>query len=74
MGAAAGSMGGALYHKNLGLSDADKQQLDKHLQNGGAALVVMADEDERGGGVVVDEAGNPINFIPVFYTGNLKEV
>ena len=37
---------GAFFHKNLGLSDEDNQKMEKHLQDGGAALVVMADEDE----------------------------
>ena len=49
-GALAGAVGGAvlgsLFHKNLGLGDDDKARLEKHLQGGGAALVVMADEDE----------------------------
>lgn len=51
-GAAAGAVGGAvagsLFHKNLGLTDADKERLEQYLQNGGAAVVVMADEDEVG--------------------------
>ena len=49
-GAAAGVVGGAvagsLFHKNLGLTDADKERLEQHLQNGGAAVVVMADDHE----------------------------
>jgi len=45
-GAATGALGGALFHKSLGLSDADKKRLDDHLQKGGAALVAMADDDE----------------------------
>lgn len=49
-GAVAGTAGGAvlgsLFHKNLGLSNDDKKRLEEHLQNGGAALVVMADENE----------------------------
>ena len=51
-GAAAGAVGGAvagsLFHKNLGLTDDDKARLEQYLQNGGAAVVVMADEDEVG--------------------------
>jgi uncharacterized membrane protein len=46
VGAAGGAIAGALFHKNLGLSDDDKARLEQHLQSGGAALVVMADEDE----------------------------
>lgn len=49
-GAAAGAIGGAvagsLFHKSLGLSDADRDRLEQYLQGGGAAVVVMADEDE----------------------------
>ena len=45
-GAASGAVLGAFFHKSLGLSDDDNQKLEKHLQDGGAALVVMADEDE----------------------------
>ena len=49
-GAAAGVVGGAvlgaLFHKSLGLTDADKERLELHLQDGGAALVIMADEHE----------------------------
>ena len=49
-GAAAGLVGGtvmgALFHKSLGLTDADKERLELYLQDGGAALVVMADEHE----------------------------
>ncbi len=46
VGAAAGAATGALFHKNLGLTDQDKVRLDEHLQKGGAALVVMADDFE----------------------------
>ena len=45
-GAAGGAILGSFFHKGLGLSDADKQRLDKHLQDGGAALVAMCDADE----------------------------
>lgn len=45
-GAVGGGVLGAFFHKNLGLSDDDKARLESHLQAGGAALVVMADEDE----------------------------
>jgi uncharacterized membrane protein len=45
-GVAGGTLLGSLFHKHLGLSDADKARLEEHLQKGGAALVVMADEDE----------------------------
>ena len=45
-GVAGGAVAGALFHKSLGLSDDDKDRLEEHLQQGGAAVVVMADEDE----------------------------
>jgi len=45
-GSASGAVLGALFHKSLGLSDADKARLEQHLQSAGAALVVMADEHE----------------------------
>ncbi len=44
MGLGAGT--GALFHKRVGLSDADQAKLTKHLHDGGAALAVMADDDE----------------------------
>jgi uncharacterized membrane protein len=45
-GAAGGAVMGAMFHKSLGLTDADKKRLEQHLQDGGAALIVMADEKE----------------------------
>jgi uncharacterized membrane protein len=45
-GVAGGAVLGAMFHKQLGLTDADKQRLEQHLQGGGAAIVVMADESE----------------------------
>ena len=36
-----------LFHKHLGLTDADKDRLVQYLQNGGAAVVVMADRGTR---------------------------
>ncbi len=35
-GAAAGGVGGSLFHRSLGLTDEDKARLEKHLQGGGA--------------------------------------
>ena len=46
VGAAAGAATGAFFHKELGLSDADKSELEDKLKKGGAALVVMASDDE----------------------------
>jgi len=45
-GVAGGAVLGAMFHKNLGLTDADKERLEQHLQGGGAAVVVMSDEVE----------------------------
>lgn len=46
VGAGAGAVTGSLFHKGLGLTDADKSQLEDRLQSGGAALVIMASDDE----------------------------
>ena len=43
---AGGAVAGTLFHKSLGLSDEDKARLEERLKQGGAAIVVMADEDE----------------------------
>ena len=45
VGAAAGAKV-ALSHKGVGLTDDDKTKLEDHLQDGGAALVAMASDDE----------------------------
>jgi len=45
-GAAGGAVLGSFFHKSLGLSDDDNARLEDHLKDGGAAVVVMADEDE----------------------------
>ena len=46
VGAVGGSVMGSLFHKNLGLTDADEERLQLYLMDGGAAVVVMADEKE----------------------------
>ena len=46
VGAVGGAVAGSLFHKHLGMTDADKDRLEQYLQSGGAAVVVMADEDE----------------------------
>lgn len=48
VGVVGGAVAGSLFHKQLGLTDTDKERLEQYLQNGGAAVVVMADEDEVG--------------------------
>lgn len=45
-GLAGGTLLGSLKHKSLGLTDGDYDQLKADLANGGAALVVTADDDE----------------------------
>ena len=45
-GLAAGAGAGALFHKKIGMTDADRVRLEDHLRNGGAALAVMADAVE----------------------------
>lgn len=45
-GVAGGAVVGSLFHRNLGLSDSDWETLSKRLRDGGAALVIMGDEDE----------------------------
>ncbi len=46
VGLAAGTVAGALFHKHIGMDDEDKERLTQHLQDGGAALAAMADDDE----------------------------
>ncbi len=46
LGAGGGSMVGAMYHKKVGVSDSDREELMTNLRAGGAALVVMADDFE----------------------------
>ncbi len=46
VGLAAGTVAGALFHKKIGMDDESKDRLMQHLQDGGAALAVMADDDE----------------------------
>ncbi len=45
-GLAVGAGAGALFHKKIGMTDADRARLEDHLKNGGAALAVMADDFE----------------------------
>jgi len=46
VGLAAGGLGGSLFHKKIGMSDADQAKLVQHLKDGGAALAVMLDLEE----------------------------
>jgi predicted flap endonuclease-1-like 5' DNA nuclease len=59
VGATAGAGLGALNHKSVGMSDADKAKLVDNLKMGGAALAVMADdfEVEPVKAKMVDEGG-----------------
>jgi predicted flap endonuclease-1-like 5' DNA nuclease/uncharacterized membrane protein len=45
-GLALGAAGGSLFHKRIGMTDADRARLENHLRSGGAALAVMADAHE----------------------------
>jgi uncharacterized membrane protein len=45
-GLALGAAGGSLFHKRIGMTDADRARLEDHLRNGGAALAVMTDAVE----------------------------
>jgi uncharacterized membrane protein len=45
IGVAGGAAAGALHHKNLGLSDADKARLTVELHDGKAAIGVLAHYD-----------------------------
>ena len=45
VGVVGGAAAGALHHKNLGLSDADKARLTVELNAGKAAVAVMAHSD-----------------------------
>jgi uncharacterized membrane protein len=46
LGLAAGAVAGAFVHSDIGMTDEDRDRLEKHLQAGGAALAVMADDFE----------------------------
>jgi uncharacterized membrane protein len=46
LGAGGGSAVGAMFHKKVGVSDTDRDELTANLRAGGAALVVMADDFE----------------------------
>jgi hypothetical protein len=45
-GLIAGGLLGALHHKNLGLSEADRERLNRELQGGKAAVGVLAPVEE----------------------------
>lgn len=53
VGLAVGGLGGAFFHRSIGMSDEDRARLKNHLQEGGAALAVMVDEVEMEG--TIDE-------------------
>ncbi|MEA3335166.1 MAG: DUF4332 domain-containing protein [Chloroflexota bacterium] len=46
LGAGGGAAIGALFHKDVGMSDADQAKLVEYLRQGGAALAIMADDFE----------------------------
>ncbi|MEZ4518478.1 MAG: DUF4332 domain-containing protein [Chloroflexota bacterium] len=45
-GAAGGAAAGALNHKSLGMTDADRENMAEQLRHGGAALGIMCDDFE----------------------------
>lgn len=45
-GLAIGSVTGALFHRGLGMTDEQKDQLETHLKDGGAALAVITPEEQ----------------------------
>ncbi len=45
-GLAVGTVGGAMFHKRVKMTDEDRARLENHLRSGGAALAVMADDFE----------------------------
>jgi uncharacterized membrane protein len=45
-GLAVGSVTGALFHRGLGMTDQQKEQLESHLKDGGAALAVITPEEQ----------------------------
>lgn len=46
LGVAAGALAGAFVHSDIGMTDEERERLEQHLQAGGAALAVMADDFE----------------------------
>lgn len=46
VGLAAGTIAGTMFHRGLGMSDEEKENLDQHLAGGGVALAVMVNESE----------------------------
>jgi uncharacterized membrane protein/predicted flap endonuclease-1-like 5' DNA nuclease len=65
-GLAAGAVGGALFHKKLGMTDEDKARMEETLQGGGAALAVMVDDDELGPTrVAIDDLGGQVEHYTV---------
>lgn len=46
VGVLGGAVGGALHHKNLGLSDSDRDRIAKEIEGGKAAVGVMAPDSD----------------------------
>lgn len=65
IGAAVGAGAGAMDHKSLGMSDADRDALAEHLKHGGAALGVMCDdfEVEETAGKLAEEGGKTAEYV-----------
>ena len=45
-GLAVGSVAGALFHRGLGMTDVEKEQLEAHLKDGGAALAIITPHEQ----------------------------
>jgi len=46
VGLAVGSVTGAMFHRGLGMTDEQKDQLETHLKEGGAALAVITPKEQ----------------------------
>jgi len=45
-GLAIGAVSGALFHRGLGMSDEQKEKLENHLKDGGAALAIITPHEQ----------------------------
>jgi uncharacterized membrane protein len=45
-GLAIGAVAGAMFHRGLGMTDGQKEDLETHLKNGGAALVIVTPPEQ----------------------------
>lgn len=45
-GLAVGAVAGAMFHRGLGMTDEEKEQLEAHLKEGGAALAIITPHEQ----------------------------